>query len=319
MQPKLRDIAKDLGVSTATVSNALSGNGRVSAQLRDRIRAKATAMAYSPSLQGRALRTGRSGVIGLVLPDISNPLFPAFAQSIEAAAEKVGYGVLIADSHGNAGDQNDALQRMMRQGADGIVIIPRRGTRMKDIGLPVAVVDTPSTPENSVSADHKDGGRIAARHLQGLGHRKIALVADSRNSSVQNDRIDGMKEAMNPDTEFRVIWLEDNRKPGFLSLVSEGFTGFIATSDLHALTALTQFQRGGISVPDQVSVMGFDDLAFSAAITPSLTTLAQDTDQIATQAVASLTAQIDGRTPLEKTVVPMKLIGRDSTKAAPET
>ena len=108
MQPKLRDIAKDLGVSTATVSNALSGNGRVSVELRDRIRAKATAMAYSPSLQGRALRTGRSGVIGLILPDISNPLFPAFAQSIEAAAGKLGYGVLIADSHGNTDGQRRA-------------------------------------------------------------------------------------------------------------------------------------------------------------------------------------------------------------------
>src|SRR5215470_17435404 len=99
--PNLSRIAAALGVSVATVSNALSGKGRVSAELVERIRTTAAALGYVPSQAGRALRTGRSGVLGLVLPDISNPLFPQLAQAIEFAATAASYGVLIADSRGD--------------------------------------------------------------------------------------------------------------------------------------------------------------------------------------------------------------------------
>ncbi len=121
--PKLTRIANTLGVSAATVSNALSGKGRVSAELTDRIRSIAADLGYVPSQAGRALRTGRSGVIGLVLPDISNPLFPQIAQAIEFAASSAGYGVLIADSRGDIAIQTRAIERLIERGVDGMVIV----------------------------------------------------------------------------------------------------------------------------------------------------------------------------------------------------
>ena len=122
--PNLSRIATSLGVSVATVSNALSGKGRVSGQLIERIREHAAELGYVPSQAGRALRTGRSGVLGLVLPDIANPLFPKIAQAIEFAASAAGYGVLIADSRGDIATQTEAIDRLVERGVDGMPSTP---------------------------------------------------------------------------------------------------------------------------------------------------------------------------------------------------
>jgi LacI family transcriptional regulator len=298
--PNLSRIAASLGVSVATVSNALSGKGRVSAELGERIRATATALGYVPSQAGRALRTGRSGVLGLVLPDISNPLFPQIAQAIEYSASVAGYGVLIADSRGDTGMQTEAIHRLIERGVDGMIIVPRRGTRIAEIGCPVAVIDTPSTPGNTVSADHWQGGRQIARHLSGLGHSKVLLLGNNPTSNVQNDRIAGIKSGLDVGTTTEVLWIETIEEQhgsgcplGLAEKAKQGFTAFAATSDLQALRALTELQRAGISVPDSVSVTGFDDLIWSPVVTPSLTTMHMDMAAIAEFAIAALVQAIE--------------------------
>ncbi len=316
MQPKLKDIARELGVSTATISNVLSGKGRVSDETRRLVSEKVRELGYRPGGAGRALRTGRSGVFGLVLPDISNPLFPAFAQAIETAAARSGYGVLIADSHGDPAAQTDALLRMIQRGAEGIVIVPCRGTQVRDLPLPAVVIDSASSPGNSVCSDHHAGGRLAVTHLQELGHRRLTLVGQSRRSSVQSDRIGGMLAALRSDVRADIFWLEDGA-PDFAALVHAGTTAIIATSDLHALTALTCLQGAGVAVPEQASVMGFDDHSFSARISPGLTTLAQNMPEIAATAVEHLAELLDGAPRPAARIVPMALRLRGSTGPAP--
>ncbi|MDE1991974.1 MAG: LacI family DNA-binding transcriptional regulator [Rhizobiaceae bacterium] len=305
--PNLSRIAASLGVSVATVSNALSGKGRVSAELVERIRATAAALGYVPSQAGRALRTGRSGVLGLVLPDISNPLFPQIAQAIEYSASVAGYGVLIADSRADVGMQTEAINRLVERGVDGMVIVPRRGTRISDAGCPVAVIDTPSTPGNTVSADHWQGGREIALHLGSLGHEKILLIGVSPSSNVQNDRIGGIKSALGAKVKTEILWIEkieERDGPGCLlglaDKVRQGFTAFAAVSDLHALRALTELQKAGINVPDTVSVTGFDDLIWSSVVTPALTTMRMDMAAIADIAITALVDVIENGGPIER-------------------
>ena len=210
----LQTIAEEFGVSSATVSNALSGKGRVSAELARRIRARAEEMGYAPSPPARALRTGRTGVIGLVLADLSNPLFPRFARAVDAAAEAAGYGVLIADSHGEVGAQTAALQRLVRRGADGIVVAPRRGTRVLELDVPLAVIDAPSTPGNTICADHRGGGAALAARMLALGHRRFALIGANRDSNVQRERMGGMTAAIAAaGAQARTLWLEDAAPP----------------------------------------------------------------------------------------------------------
>ncbi|MBP1849136.1 LacI family DNA-binding transcriptional regulator [Rhizobium halophytocola] len=330
----LSQIATSLGVSSATVSNALSGKGRVSAELADRIRAKAAEIGYTPSLAGRALRTGRTQVLGLVLPDIANPLFPQIAQAIENAASEAGYGVLIADSRGETARQTEAINRLLERDVDGIVVVPRLGTRIADLGCPVAVIDSPSTPGNTVSADHWQGGQLVAEHLAGLGHRDIVLIGTNARSNVQNDRIGGMKSGLSRQVRVEVLWVETIERQagqgcplGLEALVDRGFTAFAAVSDLQALRALTELQRAGIRVPEDVSVTGFDDLVWSTAVTPSLTTVRQDLATIAELAVQALADMIAETAPQQipptgRAVavagagrVPMTLIARQTSAA----
>lgn len=334
--PNLSRIAASLGVSVASVSNALSGKGRVSAELGERIRATATALGYVPSQAGRALRTGRSAVLGLVLPDIANPLFPQIAQAMEYAASVAGYGVLIADSRGDIAQQTEAINRLLERGVDGMIIVPRRGTRIADIGCPVAVVDTPSTPGNTVSSDHWQGGMQIAWHLYDLGHRKIVLLGNSQASNVQNDRIGGIKSALDPTVTTEVLWIEKIEAQngagcslGLAEKARQGFTAFAAISDLHALRALTELQQAGISVPDSVSVTGFDDLIWSSVVTPGITTMRMDMTTIADIAIGALVEAIERGLPDETSEegaarpsrlvtaavsrVPMQLIARQSS------
>lgn len=291
----MTEIAAALGVSSATVSNALSGKGRVSAELSAKIRQAADELGYVPSHVARALRTGRTGVIGLVLPDISNPLFPQIAQAIEQAAASAGFGVLIADSRGEIAQQTAAIGRLIERGVDGMIVVPRRGSRIADIGTPVAIIDSPSTPGNTVSSDHWDGGVQMGRHLASLGHRKVLLIAHSRESNVQNDRIGGLKTGLGKDVCCETLWVGDLEAAdgagcplGLSARVVDGFTGFAAVYDLLALRALTELQRDGIDVPLQASVSGFDDLVWSSVVMPPITTLRQDLATIAECAVEAL-------------------------------
>lgn len=326
----LSAIAAALGVSVATVSNALSGKGRVSPELVERIRKTASELGYVPSSAGRALRTGRSGVLGLVLPDIANPLFPQIAQAIEKAAVSAGYGVLIADARGEIAMQTDAINRLIERGVDGMVVVPRRGTRIADVDCPVAVIDSPSTPGNTVAADHWDGGKQVGEYLAGLGHRKVVLVGKNRDSNVQNDRLGGIRDGLGKACVTQTLWVDAIEQAdgagchGLADRVSEGFTAFAAVSDLHALRALTELQREGIEVPEEASVTGFDDLIFSAVVTPPLTTMRMDMGRIADLAVGALLRAIDGAgengvavdVTADISKVPMALIMRGSTGKA---
>lgn len=330
-KPRLARIADSLGVSTATVSNALSGKGRVSPELAERIRATAAELGYVPSLAGRALRTGRSGVLGLVLPDIANPLFPQIAQAIENAAAKVGYGVLIADSHGDVAAQTQAIDRLIGRGVDGLVVVPRRGTRVVAVDCPVAVIDSPSTPGNTVSADHWAGGMQLGQHLSSLGHTHVLLVGNSTASNVQSDRLGGIKAGLGSGST-EMVWIEKleakggkNCPLGLAEAVGRGVTAIATVSDLIALRALTELHQAGISVPDDASVTGFDDLIWSSVITPGLTTMRMDVATIADIAVQALMQAIGSPAENEarhsegnsvvasQSKVPMELVLRQST------
>lgn len=325
----MTEIAAALGVSSATVSNALSGKGRVSAELSAKIRQAADELGYVPSHAARALRTGRTAVIGLVLPDISNPLFPQIAQAIEQAAASAGFGVLIADSRGEIAQQTAAIGRLIERGVDGMIVVPRRGSRIADIGTPVAIIDSPSTPGNTVSSDHWDGGVQMGRHLASLGHQKVLLIANSRQSNVQNDRVGGLEAGLGSDACCETLWVEEMEVSqgagcalGLAARVADGYTAFAAVYDLLALRALTELQRDGIDVPLQASVSGFDDLVWSSVVMPPITTLRQDLAMIAERAVQALgdvIAERDAATGEPVSAerngagVPMTLVIRQST------
>jgi LacI family transcriptional regulator len=195
----------------------------------------------------------------------------------------------------------------------------------------VAVIDSPSTPGNTVAADHWDGGRQVGEYLASLGHRKVVLVGKNRDSNVQNDRLGGIRDGLGKTCLAQTLWIDGIEKAGgagcrlgLAEKVAEGFTAFAAVSDLHALRVLTELQRAGIEVPEEASVTGFDDLIFSAVVTPPLTTMRMDMGRIADLAVGALLRAIDGagesgaavNVTADVSKVPMALIMRGSTGQA---
>lgn len=304
-----------------TVSNAISGKGRVSPSVAEQILQTAERLGYRPSQAGRALRTGRSKVLGLVLADITNPLFPQIAQAIEQAATGHGYGVLIGDSRGDPAMQKDAIDRLMQLGADGLIVVPRRGTTIDDVDCPVAVIDSPATPGNTVSSDHCDGGRQIGRHLLSLGHRRICIYGGDPASTVQNERVAGIVSTLQNSCEFDIVRQEDGppSDAGWARRVVAGTTAIAAVTDLLALQVMTELQRLGIDLPRDVSVTGFDDLPWSGVVSPGITTVRQDLNTIAAIAVQRLIASLETNNPIgdtEGVTVPMQLVERGSTARA---
>ena len=172
----IKQIATDMGVSVATVSNALTGKGRVSAEMVERIKQRANDLGYRPSLAGRALRSGQSGILGLVMPDLTNPLFPRIAQHLSLAADDRHLGILIADSRGNPHEQTQAIDRLLDRGVDGLVIVPQKGTAPGVQRVPTVIINTASDPDNAVSADHAGGGKLIAEHIATLGHQHVVIL-----------------------------------------------------------------------------------------------------------------------------------------------
>ncbi|MCR9237580.1 MAG: LacI family transcriptional regulator [Alphaproteobacteria bacterium] len=309
----IKQIAANMGVSVATVSNALTGKGRVSQEMVERIRKCADELGYRPSLAGRALRSGQTGILGLVMPDLTNPLFPRIAQHLSLEADSRQLSILIADSRGNALEQSQAMKRLVDRGVDGLLIVPQKGTSPESQPVPTVIINTASDPRNIVSADHAGGGKLIATHIAGLGHRKVAMLGADPVSEVQGDRIDGMISGLAGTADFQVFWSQDGLG-NLIRAVETGVTAIMATSDLLALSAHSQLTRAGFSVPDDVSLTGFDDLPLATAMHPMLTTVAQDVAQIADRAINVLTLAISGESlPDTGTTIPMHLVVRDST------
>ncbi|WP_223421607.1 LacI family DNA-binding transcriptional regulator [Tateyamaria pelophila] len=309
----IKDIASDLGITAATVSNALSGKGRVSQDMVQRIRARADELGYRPNLAGRALRSGRTGILGLVMPDLTNPLFPRIAQTISNEADARQLGILIADSRGSAAEQSAALRRLLNLGVDGLLVVPQKGTSPDPMPVPVAVINTQSDPQNAVSADHVGGGALIARHIAEIGHRHLLLLGGDPVSEVQSDRIKGMTSALPADIQVDVLWGADGLA-AVPERISQGVTAILTTSDLIALQVHSSLLRAQIPVPDRVSLTGFDNMSISSIMHPRLTTVAQNVEDIAARAIAIITAMIAGTPPPHLgEVVPMRLVIRQST------
>ncbi|NLS01504.1 LacI family transcriptional regulator [Rhizobium sp. P38BS-XIX] len=310
----IREIAVTLGVSTATVSNALRGKGRVSPALIEQIRLEADRLGYVPDHAARALRTGKSNTIGLLVPNIGQPLFPAFAQAIERAAKQRGLAVLIGDSQGDAGQQDFEIRNMIARGVDALIVIPTRGTTViqESISVPVAVIDSAVTAGNVAASDHREGGRKIARHLLALGHEKLLILAGPENSLVARERVEGMREVcfsanVEPTLKHSDATFEAGNVLG-RELGLTRFTACAAAYDAIAIGFALAVRERGFRIPEDLSLTGFDDLMWAQIVSPPLTTIRQDLEAVAVHALSFVVGETD-----TSRIFPTDLVVRQST------
>ncbi|MDQ1130345.1 LacI family DNA-binding transcriptional regulator [Microbacterium sp. SORGH_AS_0888] len=327
-RPSMADVAALAGVSAQTVSRVVNGSPRVDPATRARVEAAMQQSGYRVHRAARALRTGRSGTIGAVVSTLATVGNSLMLEAVSDAASARGYDVAVVTL--GSDDVASAFERLQGQGVDGVVVINEASALAHSAELPsalrFAVVDSPPDDRyTGVETDHFGGAAAATRHLLGLGHRTVAHIAGPATSYASAERERGWRETLvragrEVAEPVHGGWTSASGYDAATALLESGAMGtalFVA-NDQMALGALRALSQRGARVPEDVSVVGFDDVADAANYQPPLTTVRQHFDRLGEQAVTVL---LDGaeRRPghPQRTVIPATLIERASTAPPP--
>lgn len=297
-----RDVARAVGVSVSTVSRALTQPDQVSPATRERVVAAAAKLGYAPHPAARGLRMGRTHAIGLLVPDLENPYFASVTKGVQARASRAGYAVFVVDSDEDPAVEPELLGELTRR-VDGVVLAsPRSGDDVLERavdGVPAVLVSRAMPGVPSVAVDDADGMTQALRHLHALGHREIAVAAGPATSWSSDRRVAGLRRSAEVLAGVSLAEL-GTFAPYFEGglaaadhAVASGATAVVAFNDLMAVGVLARLRDRGVRVPEEVSVVGFDDVEVGRLFAPALTTVRVPRTSLGRRAVDLVLARLD--------------------------
>ncbi|GAA3908175.1 LacI family DNA-binding transcriptional regulator [Microbacterium invictum] len=311
MAVSVRDVAEDAGVSVGTVSNVLNHPAKVSPETVSRVQDSIARLGFVRNDAARQLRAGRSRTIGLVVLDLRNPFFTEVARGAEQRAAERGLSVLVANSDDDPAREDTHLDLFEQQRAFGVLITPvgddlDRLARMRERGVPSVLVDRESAEGDvaSVAVDDDEGGRLAAAHLLEIGRRRLAFVGGPAAIRQVADRLEGARAAVaaQPGATLEVIerpalTVLDGRAAGEAILARQAADrpdAVFAANDLLAVGLLQAFAiMGGARVPEDIALIGYDDIDFAAATVVPLSSIRQPARLIGATAVDLLVEEIE--------------------------
>ncbi len=335
MVARLNDIATHAGVSEATVSRVLNGKPGVAAATRQSVLTALDVLGYERPAK---IRERPAGLVGLVVPELTNPIFPAFAQIIEDALSQQGYTPLLCTQSPGGVTEDEYVDMLLERGVAGIVFVSglhadanashERYHRLRDRGLPIVLVNGYAEGVDApfVSDDDVTAMRLAVTHLAALGHRRIGLAVGPRRYLPVIRKIHGFTQAMADhvgctDVSELVECSLFSVEGGVVAteaLLERGCTAIVCGSDLMALGAVRAARGRGLAVPRDVSVVGYDDSTLIAFTDPPLTTVRQSVAEMGRAAVRALVDEIAGTpAPRAEYMFRPELVVRGSTGAAP--
>lgn len=310
-------VAQRAGVSGQTVSRVANDSPRVDPATRARVEQAMAELGYRPNRAARALRTGRTHTIGLVAQTLATVGNSRMLQAVAESAASRGYAVTVV-TLGADGDISEAFDRLRDQGVDGAIVLNEATALARhaaSAGLRLVVVDSPPDERFTVvGIDHAEGARVATARLLAAGHRIVHHLAGPVDSYAAAERERGWREAMaaagvEAPEVVRGDWSAASGYAQAQRLTD--VTALFVANDQMALGALRALAEAGRRVPEDVAVIGFDDIADAADFRPPLTTVRQDFDALGDQAVSRLVSWIDGRRPTDLLVTP-ELVPRAS-------
>ena len=301
----IKDVASHVGVSVGTVSRVLSDNHSVNPKIRDAVKAAIAELGYRPNMVARSLRQSRTNIIALIIPDITNPHFSQLALHIEAAASRAEHMVVVANTHSNVALERKQIGTLKSLFPAGFLIISAdRDSRGEETGdIRTVAVDRPLGDHPLVSTDNHAGGYMAASHLLGLGHQRVAYVAGPRNLSVSEERKNGFFERYRLEIEAGTpgVSMPESIESQFDFSIGDPSlsalllrnpatrpTAIATSNDQQAIAIMRMASDFGISIPRDISLIGFDDVPLAQLTTPRLTTIGQPVQAIAQAAVSAL-------------------------------
>ncbi|MEO8745866.1 MAG: LacI family DNA-binding transcriptional regulator [Candidatus Dormiibacterota bacterium] len=305
VEPTIRDVARQAGVSTATVSRVISGADPAKPQTRARVLAAIERLGYRPSAVARSLKLRTTRTLGLLVTDIQNPYYPEIVRAVEDAALERNLAVLLCNGADDPSREETYLDLLVDRRVDGI-IIASSGLQERQAAwlarrrsVPVVLVnwEAPEMKLPAILGDNRQGGRLATEHLLSLGHRRIGHLSAPARNAAAGERLDGIRESLErggQDPNSLIVVEGDGRVSGGGTAVQEllermpDVTGIVCYNDLTAIGAVRALRSMARHVPDDISIVGYDDIALSAWVDPPLTTIAQPTAAMGRWAVRRL-------------------------------
>lgn len=335
MGTTIKDIARALGISHSTVSRALNGDPRISAETRRRVAEAARRLGYQPNLSGRGLAQGKVFSVGLVIPDVAEPFFGRVVSGVSQVTYPAGFNLVLYLTYADRQRELAALEQIGHGRVDGMIVMARKAGKQAILGLRrhgVPIVLLIETVRDSgfdaVRADNEGGALQAVRHLLALGHRRIAVITGPGHAADARERLRGYRRAMleagvDPDQEGLVYAGDFTEERGaravdkMLRLSPERRpTAVFALNDAAALGAMNRLARHGLRVPEDVAVVGFDDMPFARYVHPGLTTVRQPIEELGRAAAELLLGRIRGEaTEPREVVLGTELVVRESCGA----
>ncbi|MGH8868658.1 MAG: LacI family DNA-binding transcriptional regulator [Actinomycetes bacterium] len=332
-RPTLRDVADRSGVHPATASRALNPETRhlVNDETAERVQRIAQSLGYRPNPVARSLKTARSASIGLVIPDLTNPLFPPIVRGVEDVLGTVGYNAWVVNTDNDPEREAAGVESMRTRNVEGFVVATSHlehplVEQLADAGTPLVLVNRrvgrPDIP--SVTPDDAAGVSMAMRHLVELGHRDIVHLAGPQDLSTGVNRLRGYRQALDDHglayVPERVVVCHQFTEPAGAEalnrLLGDGvdFTAVLAGNDLLAMGCYDALAEHGLSCPDDVSVVGFNDVPFVDKLSPPLTTVRLPHYELGAEAARLLLDELrEPRRHPRSVLLPLTLVVRRST------
>ncbi len=334
----IRDVAKRAGVSIATVSRAVNRVPTVDPELVRRVRKAIEEVGYLPNTQARALVSGRSHLLGLIVSEITNPFFPELVQEFENLATAQGYEVLIGSTSYDPARTESLMRRLLQRNVDGVAVMTfgveeELVKKLVEREFPLVFVDAgPSLPNIHVlKVDYAEGIRQGVQHLAALGHRKIAFISGPLEQRSPRVRRDAFLKAMReigidvpPEHEAEGTHTMEGGIVAMERLLTQDPlpTAVMCSNDMTAIGALHALYRTPLKVPRDISVVGFDDIHLAQFMLPPLTTVQMSCKSLAAAAVEALRAGIEPDHPKssqKEWAIPTRLVVRQSSSFPPDS
>ena len=315
------DVARLARVSKSTVSNVIRGAGVIAPTTKERVRQAIDALGYRPNLIARQMVQQRTSLIGVVIGDLANPFYSEMAKAVEWHATKRGYRVMICNTQIDERRELAGLRSLLDYRVAGLIMLAYAGDAesrqlVTEARVPTVFVTCTADWGDVVSTDDEKGGRLATEHLIGLGHKRIAYVGDSSvEDAADHARAAGYRKAMSAAGLRPAIhhW----REVSLEALLSgrARISGVVSSNDLGAIEILDTADRLGIRIPDDLSVVGYDDIIIASLRRISLTTIAQPKDELARSALDFLHDRVTGeaRGKPKRAIVECRLVVRGTT------
>ncbi|WP_277208022.1 LacI family DNA-binding transcriptional regulator [Isoptericola croceus] len=323
----ISDVARHAGVSVGTVSNVLNRPDRVSPDTRERVETAIAELSFVRNGSARQLRAGRITTVGAIVLDISNPFFTDVTRGIEERLTADDYTLMVASSDRDPEREARYLRLFEEHGVRGVMVVPTADSidhllAVRRRGIGVVLLDHPSPVDSvsSVAVDDVHGGALATRHLLDQGHTRIAFLNGAHSIRQCADRLAGVRQALaeaghDPAealVEVQVSLDADGGEAGTRALLDgDRPTAVFCVNDLVALGALRTLRRAGVSVPDDVALVGYDDVTFAAELATPLTSVRQPRHELGARAADLMLRGADS--PAEHVMFQPELVVRESS------